>query len=91
MRRFSLNGAVFLFMARREKLSSKDIWNGTGELYVLWPRGEFWDVRFRHVMHGKLEWKSIADKPFSSEDEAWQAAYANWENRPEFNNYKYIK
>ncbi|ORM69112.1 hypothetical protein HA51_12635 [Pantoea rwandensis] len=62
-------------MERGEKLTFQAIWRDPGEMYVLWPRGEFWDVRYKQVRHGKLEWKPIADKLFSGENEAWQFAY----------------
>lgn len=84
MRRFSLNGALFMFMERGEKLSHDAIWNdrlGPDNRYVLWPRGEFWDVRFKQVKNNKLEWVPVADKPFRSESAAWQAAYADWERK----------
>jgi len=82
MRRFSLNGALFMFMERGEKLTHDAIWNdrwGPGSRYVLWPRGGYWDVRFRHIKDNKLEWLSVADKPFVSECATWQATYADWE------------
>jgi hypothetical protein len=84
MRRFSLNGALFMFMERGEKLTDDAIWNdrwGPGSRYVLWPRGEYWDVRFKHVKNNKLNWLPVADKPFKDEASAWQAAYAHWENQ----------
>ncbi|PPC71315.1 hypothetical protein C1Y42_14615 [Pantoea sp. ICBG 985] len=82
MRKISINGALFLFMARCEKLTDDVIWNeawGPHNRYVLWPRGEFWDVRFKKVENGRLEWLRIADEPFSNKNEAWQAAYAPWD------------
>ncbi len=77
MRRICLSGPVFLFMKREEKLTFKATWHDPGDVYFLWPRGEFWDVRYRKVKHGQLEWKPIADKPFANEDEASQAAYSH--------------
>jgi len=88
MRRFSLNGALFMFMERGEKLTDDAIWNdrwGPGSRYVLWPRGDFWDVRFKQVKNNKLEWLPVAEKPFANESEAWQAAYAHWEKQPTYN------
>lgn len=82
MRRASINGALFLFMERGEKLTHDAIWNdrlGPDNRYVLWPRGEFWDVRFKYVKNNKLEWLPVADKPFANENEAWQAAYSHWQ------------
>ncbi|WP_276642635.1 hypothetical protein [Siccibacter turicensis] len=84
MRRLSLNGALFMFMERGEKLTDDAIWNdrwGSGNRYVLWPRGEYWDVRFKQVKKTKLEWLPVADKLFANESEAWQAAYADWEHK----------
>ncbi|MGC0958064.1 hypothetical protein WKH22_09225 [Pantoea agglomerans] len=84
MRRFSINGALFMFMERGEKLTDDAIWNvrwGPGSRYVLWPHVEYWDVRFKHIKNNKLEWLPVADKPFDNENEAWQAAYADWEHK----------
>lgn len=75
-----------MFMERGEKLTDDAIWNdrwGPGSRYVLWPRGEFWDVRFMQVKNNKLEWIQVADEPFKSRDAAWQVAYADWEKRME--------
>jgi len=83
MNRVSINGALFLFMVRGEKLTQDAIWNeawGPHYRYVLWPRGEFWDVRFKKVENGKLQWLPVADEPFPNKSEAWLAAYAHWEN-----------
>jgi len=71
-----------MFMARGEKLTVDAIWNeawGPHNRFVLWPRGEFWDVRFKRVESGKLHWIPIADKPFDNEGDAWQAANLHWE------------
>jgi len=87
MRRISINGALFMFMKRGEKLTHDAIWNdawGPQNRYVLWPRGEFWDVRFKNVEGRKLEWLQIADEPFANENEAWQAALTHWEKQPAF-------
>lgn len=84
MRSFSLNGALFMFMGRGEKLTDDAIWNdrwGPDERYVIWPRSVYWDVRFKKVGQGRLECLAISDKPFASSDEAWQAAYADWEQK----------
>ena len=82
MRRYALSSALFMFMERGEKLTFDAIWNdsyGPQNRYVIWPRAQYWDVRFKRVTNGMLEWETIADKPFGSENEAWQAAYADWE------------
>lgn len=82
MRWYTLNSALFLFLERGEKLTRDAIWNdswGPHNRYVIWPRGEYWDVRFKRVENGKLDWEALADKPFANEQEAWQAAYDDWE------------
>lgn len=86
MRRYSFSRALFIFMRRGEKLTydaiSNDGWD-PHDRYVLWPHGEYWDVRFKMVTNGKLEWESIADKPFLNDNEARQAASRHWENLAE--------
>ncbi len=81
MRRVSIWGALFMFMQRGEKLTESDqvssnVW--PDYKYVLWPRAEFWDVRFLTMKNGKREWVPIADKPFADESAAWQAASEHW-------------
>lgn len=82
MRWVSINGAVFMFMARGEKLQKQHLLprdNLPDQRYVLWPRGEWWDVRYLDVMGRTREWLPIADKPFCDESAAWLAALAHWE------------
>lgn len=84
MRRVIINGAVFMCMARGEKLTEDDVLPGNcvpDGRYVLWPRGELWDVRYLAVGGGKRDWVSIADQLFSDESVAWQAAYGHWEGK----------
>lgn len=91
MKKISINGALFLFMARGEKLTEDAIWNeawGPHKRYVFWPRGEFWDVRFKKVENGKLEWLPVADGPIANEGEAWQAAYSHWNELPVYHQIK---
>lgn len=81
MRRVSIWGALFMFMQRGEKLTESDqvcsnVW--PDYKYVLWPRAEFWDVRFLTFKNGKSEWVPIADKPFADESTVWQAASEHW-------------
>ncbi|MGK3227661.1 hypothetical protein ACCW94_21545 [Enterobacter soli] len=81
MRKVSINGAVFIFMARGEKLKDSDALpsNGTPDKkYVLWPRGEGWDVRSLLFGEKGIEWLPIAEHLFADESEAWQAAYGHW-------------
>lgn len=85
MRRVSINGALFMFMERGEKLTHDAIWNeawGPQNRYVLWPRAGFWVVRFKKVDNGRLEWLPVACEPFANEEEAWQAAYSHWDGQP---------
>lgn len=80
MRRITINGAVFMFMARGEKLTEADTLprNGVPDgRYVLWPRGDQWDVRYLVVGSGGNEWRAIADQQFSNEECAWQAAFTH--------------
>lgn len=81
---FSSNCMLLMFLDRVEKITHYAIWSdrlGPDNKYVLWPRGEDWDVRFKQVNNNKLEWVPVADKPFANENEAWHAAYADWEHK----------
>jgi hypothetical protein len=81
MGKISINGAVFIFMAKGEKLKESDAYpsNGTpDQKYVLWPRGEGWDVRYLEFGSNGIEWLPIAETIFADEPEAWQAAYGHW-------------
>ena len=91
MKAISINGAVFLFMARGEKLTHqaagyRDHW--PSQRYVLWPRAQWWDVRYLKTKNGMREWSPIADKLFDDESAAWLAAYEHWmtiqEARPKY-------
>ena len=46
--------------------------------YVLWPRGEGWDVRYSEFGSKGIEWWPIGEALFADEPEAWQAAYSHW-------------
>lgn len=81
MRKVSINCAVFIFMARGEKLKDSDVLpsNGTpDQKYVLWPRGEGWDVRYLFFGAKGIEWLPIAEALFTEEPEAWNATYGHW-------------
>lgn len=81
MRRIIINGAVFMFMARGEKLKKSDHFSCNKEpddRYVLWPRGQGWDVRYLVFGSSGVEWLQIADNIFADEPEAWQAAFSHW-------------
>lgn len=58
-----------MFMARGEKLTEYDALprNGVPDgRYVLWPRGDLWDVRYLAVGGGKRDWVAITDQLFPS-------------------------
>lgn len=81
MRKVSINGAVFIFMARGEKLKDSDWMPSNGlpdSKYVLWPRGEGWDVRYLVFGTKGVEWLPIEENSYSDESEAWQAAFGHW-------------
>lgn len=84
MGKISINGAVFIFMARGEKLKDSDVRSCNSlpdQKYVLWPRSEGWDVRYSEFGSKGIEWLPIAEHLFADEPEAWQAAYEHWMNR----------
>ena len=92
MRRAAINGAVFLFLARGETLQKKDIFPCNGvpdERYVLWPRGDLWDVRYYNRQTNEM--LAIADAPFSDESAAWLAAFAHREALSEKSQISYCK
>ncbi len=46
--------------------------------YVLWPRGEGWDVRYLTFGTIGVEWLPIEKDSYPDESEAWQAAFEHW-------------
>lgn len=81
MRYVSINGAVFIFLQRGEKLKENDglTLNGFPDRrYVLWPRGECWDVRVKIFHSGKVSWEPISENLFITEEMAWQEAIGHW-------------
>ncbi|UYF56294.1 hypothetical protein M2R49_03685 [Citrobacter amalonaticus] len=81
MRYVSINGAVFIFLQRGEKLKENEglPLNGFPDRrYVLWPRGDYWDVREKVFQFGGMSWEPIASEPFPDESAAWLTAYAHW-------------
>ncbi|EPS4513463.1 hypothetical protein A1J85_03780 [Klebsiella aerogenes] len=81
MRKVSINGAVFIFMARGEKLNDCDVLPRSGmpdQKYVIWSRVEGWDVRYLKFGSSKIEWLPITEHLFADESEAWQSAYGHW-------------
>ncbi|AXW99127.2 hypothetical protein CWR40_004218 [Cronobacter sakazakii] len=84
MGRLAISGALFIFKKRGEKLEpwESETCNGWPDhRYVLWPRAEWWDVRYlKRTQEGK-EWLPIAEKPFADESAAWLAAYSHWLKR----------
>lgn len=84
MRRYSLNGVLFVFLNQSEKLDDVGRWaNGhePDDRYVLWPCGEVWNVRHLKYEAGKYDWAPITDEPFPDESTAWLTAYAHWSER----------
>lgn len=74
----SLNGAAFIFLKRGEKLKENERLAHNkfpDRRYVLWPRGQVWDVRVKVHQFAEVSWEPIAESHFSSEEEAWQAAW----------------
>lgn len=62
MRTVSINGAVFIFMARGEKLQDADWLPSSGkpdQKFVLWPRGDGWDVRRLQFSMKGPEWRDF--------------------------------
>lgn len=77
MRYVSINGAVFIFLQRGEKLKENEglPLNGFPDRrYVLWPRGDYWDVREKVFHSVGLSWEPVANELFYDEDSAWEAA-----------------
>ena len=74
----------FYLSGQRRKLKDSDYLPSTGtpdQKYVLWPRGEGWDVRYLEFGTRGIEWLPIAEQLFADEPEAWQAAYGHWMNK----------
>lgn len=83
MGRFAIDGALFIFLSRGQKLEKRDaqinnFW--PDNRYVLWPRAQYWDVRYLDRSQGKQQWLPIAEKPFPDESSAWLAAYGHWQD-----------
>ena len=81
MRYISINGAVFIFLQRGEKLKENEglPLNGFPDRrYVLWPRGDVWDVRLKVYKCGKISWEPIVKEYYLDEEMAWQGAYGHW-------------
>lgn len=57
-------------MNRGEKLTDKEIY-GSGKVYVIWPRGDKWDLRFKRSQ----EWEVIHDGLFDTENAAFLFAH----------------
>lgn len=83
MRVVSLNGAAFIFLQRGERLKENEGLTHNkfpDRRYVLWPRGDGWDVRVKLYHLGKVNWEPVGESLFSNEDAAWQAAFEHLEN-----------
>lgn len=88
MRVVSLNGAAFIFLQRGERLRENEglVHNKfPDQRYVLWPRGQGWDVRVKVHQFAEVSWQPIAESHFASEEEAWQAAWKHMSDRPTVN------
>lgn len=71
MRSFTSGGMAFYMLGEGERLPDVR-GNRYGNLgYVIWPRGDKWDVR-RMGLRG---WEKIADRLFDTENEAFNFAY----------------
>lgn len=84
MRYISINGAVFIFLQRGEKLKENEglPLNGFPDRrYVLWPRGDYWDVREKVFSAKGMEWLPISESLFENEHDAWQSAYSHCTQR----------
>ncbi len=46
MRTFTMSATNFYFMNRGEKLTVQQMYSN-GTIYVIWPRGEKWDLRYK--------------------------------------------
>lgn len=85
MRVVSLNGAAFIFLQKGERLKENE---GLAHnkfpdrRYVLWPRGDGWDVRVKVYHLEKASWLPIAESLFPNEDDAWQAAFKHLSDYP---------
>ncbi len=85
MRSVSLNGAVFIFLRRGEKLKENEGLSLNGypdRRYVLWPRGCGWDVRLKVLQSDGVRWEPIAAEGFKDEASAWQAAWEHLKDNP---------
>lgn len=84
---FPLMAHFLCLWSEVKKLTHDAIWNealGPSNRYVLWHRGELWDVRYHQNENGSYEWIKVAAKPFENEAEAWQAAFVHWEKQPAY-------
>ena len=85
MRYISINGAVFIFLQRGEKLKENEglPLNGYPDRrYILWPRTYGWDVCVKVITSGKVCWKPIKKDRLKDEVSAWQAAWIHLKQYP---------
>lgn len=80
MRTLTLGAVKFYFLKAGEKLTQEHVYGTYAaaivRLYVIWPRGNKWDVRYRK---GK-EWIEISEVLFVSEHAAFEMANEHLDN-----------
>lgn len=72
--KFTSGAATFYLMQGGERLQKHHIYGDYNQIYVVWPAGEKWAVRFRW---GK-GWEEITDSKFSTQNEAFNFAYDHY-------------
>ena len=73
MRTFSMSATNFYFMNRGEKLTVQQMYSA-GTIYVIWPRGEKWDLRYKR----HKGWEEIHNGLFDTENEAFLFAHQHF-------------
>lgn len=71
---FISGAATFYMMQAGERLQEHHIYGDYNQIYVVWPAGEEWAIRFRW---GK-GWEEITDSKFPTQDEAFNFAYDHY-------------
>lgn len=71
MRKFSMSASTFYFMDRGEKLTETEVYSGGGRQYVIWPRGDKWDLRYRWGQ----DWETLHPSLFETENDAFLFAH----------------
>jgi len=77
MRKFVSAGVAFYMLDPGEQLTKHEVYHRYDPArFVIWPRGDKWDVRQRV---GK-EWMAISDQLFDTENAAFNCAYDHFLN-----------